>query len=232
MRPLERQQNDLRRDYEAQLRDYEAAKEGGDKKAQKPDPPVRYVVFDSTIEKLGEILARSDHGLLVKRDEFSGWIGGMEKYRTARGASADRGFWLQAYDGGSYAIDRVGRGEIYIRNLSVSLIGGIQPAKLAELHGLTSDGLLQRFVPVMMRASSLPCDCASDAQEGFQRLVYKLIQAKPERFYLSDPALERMTMFAPTSTNSNRHLTGSRMVCKHSSVSSPVLPVGSPSFCT
>jgi hypothetical protein len=52
---------------------------------------------------------------------------------------------LQAYDGGPYTIDRVVRGETFIPNLSISLIGGIQPARLAELHGLTSDGLLQRF---------------------------------------------------------------------------------------
>src|SRR5262249_7856081 len=40
VRPLERHQNDLRRDYEARLRDYEAAKEQ-DKNTdvEKPDPP-------------------------------------------------------------------------------------------------------------------------------------------------------------------------------------------------
>ena len=39
------------------------------------------------------------------------------------------------------------RGEIRVENLSVSIMGGIQPDRLAELHGLTSDGLLQRFLP-------------------------------------------------------------------------------------
>jgi hypothetical protein len=192
-RPLERHQNDLRRDYEARLRDYEAAKKDGDKTVQKPEPPVRYVVYDTTIEKLGEILSRSDHGLLVKRDEFSGWIGGMEKYSNAsRGAAADRGFWLQAFDGGPHAVDRVSRGEIYIGNLSVSLIGGIQPARLNELHGLTSDGLLQRFLPVMQRASTFPQDCASDDQENYHALIYKLIKAKHQRLFLSDFALTLM----------------------------------------
>jgi hypothetical protein len=187
-RPLERHQNDLRRDYEAKLRDYEAAKKDKDNSVEKPDPPVRYVVWDTTTEKLGEILSRSDHGLLVKRDEFSGWIGGMEKY-SSRGVGADRGFWLQAFDGGPHAVDRIGRGETYIHNLSVSLIGGIQPAKLVELHGLTSDGLLQRFLPVMMRSSSLACDCESDDQENYQRLIYKLIRAKHQRLFLSETAL-------------------------------------------
>jgi Protein of unknown function (DUF3987) len=190
-RPLERHQNDLRRDYEARLRDYEAAKKDKDNSVEKPDPPVRYVVWDSTTEKLGEILSRSEHGLLVKRDEFSGWIGAMEKYSgSSRAAGADRGFWLQAYDGGPHAVDRIGRGETYISNLSVSLIGGIQPAKLAELRGLTSDGLLQRFLPVMMRSSSLPRDCeSSDDQESYQRLVYKLIGSRHQRLFLSDDAL-------------------------------------------
>jgi hypothetical protein len=192
-RPLERHQNDLRRDYNAQLRDYEAAKEAGDKSVEKPDPPVRYVVWDTTTEKLGEILSRSEHGLLVKRDEFSGWIGQMEKYsNSSRGVGADRGFWLQAYDGGPHAVDRVSRGEIYIGNLSVSLIGGIQPARLTELHGLTSDGLLQRFLPVMMRVSTLPQDCASDDQDAYHALVYKLIKAEHQRLFLSDGALSLM----------------------------------------
>jgi hypothetical protein len=193
---LERHEKDLRRDYEARLRDYEAAKKK-DKNTdvEKPEPPVRYVVWDTTTEKLGEILSRSEHGLLVKRDEFSGWIGGMEKYSNAsRGAGADRGFWLQAYDGGPHAVDRIGRGETYIGNLSVSLIGGIQPAKLAELRGLTSDGLLQRFLPVMMRASTLPQDREGDDQDNYQRqrLFYQLIRAKPRRLLLSDFALTLM----------------------------------------
>lgn len=124
-------------------------------KLRKPDPPPRYVVWDTTVEKLGELLARSDKGLLIKSDEISGWIGSMERYNAGR---SDRGFWLCAYDGGAHSIDRIKRGEIFIKNLSVSLIGGIQPARLAELQGLTSDGLLQRFVPVMMGSASLPQD--------------------------------------------------------------------------
>jgi hypothetical protein len=192
-RPLERHQTALRRNYAIELQAYETAKQNKDDSVAKPDPPVRYVIWDTTTEKLGEILSRNDHGLLVKRDEFSGWIGGMEKYSSSCGAGADRGFWLQAFDGGPHAVDRIGRGEIYINNLSVSLIGGIQPAKLAELHGLTSDGLLQRFLPVMMRASSLARDCESgDEQEDYQRLVYKLIAARDQRLFLSDRALTLM----------------------------------------
>jgi hypothetical protein len=67
-RELEVQQNALREEYEGRKKLHLAA--GGDPK-DGPAPPPRFVVFDSTVEKLGEMLARYDRGLLVKRDEFA-----------------------------------------------------------------------------------------------------------------------------------------------------------------
>jgi hypothetical protein len=191
-RPIMEHQDYLYQRYEAELRNYEAAKENDkDSNPPKPAPRPRLVASDVTIEKLADILAQSERGLLIKRDEVAGWIGGMEKYATGRGSAADRGFWLQAFDGGPYHVDRIKRGETYIKNLSVSLLGGIQPARLAELHGLTRDGLLQRFIPVMMGPSQLardePCD-----DEAYSTFIHQLIFAKPERVILGDPALEAM----------------------------------------
>jgi hypothetical protein len=188
-RPLEEHQERILRQYYERLREWEEDEEAS--KASKPKPPPRYVIFDITIEQLGVTLARSPKGLLVKRDEFSGWIGSMEKYTSARGAGVDRGFWLKAYDGGAYSVDRVSRGEIWIENLSVSLIGGIQPVRLAEIHGLTSDGLLQRFLPVMLSPSRIALDMPAD-EEAYGGLVRQLILARPERLIMSDAAIEAM----------------------------------------
>ena len=185
---LEAQQNILREKYEEQKRLHLAAL--GDPK-DGPPPPVRYVVYNSTPEKLGEILARYDRGVLVKRDEFAGFLGAMERYGSSKSANADRAFWLQAFDGGPYAHDRIGRGEIHIRNLSVSLIGGIQPARLAELHGLTSDGLLQRFLPVLMGPSTFPIDQVSDTAE-YRLLTRRLLFLEPKRLLLSNDAVIAM----------------------------------------
>jgi hypothetical protein len=173
------------------MRDYKAAKRAKElpEGAEEPKPPPRFVVWDITPEKLADILARSPKGLLVKRDELSGWIGSMDKYSTGHGSAADRSFWLKAYDGGSYGMDRVSRGECYIENLSVSLIGGIQPARLVEIHGLMSDGLLQRFLPVMLKPSRLPKDEQSD-EEMYIRLVHSLMFATPGRLIFNDAAIE------------------------------------------
>ena len=144
-RHLEDHQNGL---WDIWDKEFAIAKDA-DPKTKGPPKPPRFVVGDTTIEPLGEILSRHDRGVLVRRDEIAGWIGGMEKYGGSnKGASADRAFWLQAYDGGPHTVDRINRGEQRIRNLSVSLIGGIQPERLKELHGLTSDGLLQQSPPM------------------------------------------------------------------------------------
>jgi hypothetical protein len=128
---LDRIQADELRKHKELRRQYLAR--GGDagKFEQEYPSPTRYVIHDSTIEKLGIHLSQQDRGILLKKDEVTGWIGAMEKYASGRGSATDRAFWLQAYDGGFYSVDRVKRDDLIINRLSVSMIGGIQPARLA-----------------------------------------------------------------------------------------------------
>lgn len=168
MAPLEQREGISRNNY-LTAKGQCATKE----EAEALDPPTRYVVADITVEKLGDILSRQPQGVLVKRDELSGWIGSMERYSP--NSAADRGLWLQAFNGGPFLIDRIKRGEVYVPNLSVTLIGGIQPARLHELGNLTSDGLLQRFVPVMMQPAKLPDDRPFDTPDTFGHLINCMI---------------------------------------------------------
>src|SRR5262249_3999118 len=77
-------------------------------------------------------------------------------------------------------------------NLSLSVLGGIQPERLAELTGLTSDGLLQRFLPVMMRAATLPRDIETDSRQKYDELIAALIRAPHRRMHLTNDALAAM----------------------------------------
>jgi hypothetical protein len=189
---LEACQSALRDRYEQELAAY---KESKDEAASEPAKPPRFITMDVTIEKLGDILSRQGRaGILIWRDEVAGWVGSMEKYsgRASKG-TADRAFWLQAYDGGSYIIARVTRGEIHVENLSATIAGAIQPARLAELHGLTSDGLLQRFLPVMMGPSHFPQDQPTEEWFGrYASLTRDLLNAQPQKLLLDDAAIEAM----------------------------------------
>jgi hypothetical protein len=191
--PLLKHEYGLRRKYEQEKRDFEKAQAEGDESWPEPEKPPRYISWDSTVEALGEILARNNDGkgILVKSDELSGWLSNMERYSNSAGRS-DRAFWLQAYDGGPHAVDRIKRGEFFIENLSVSIVGGIQPERLAEIRaGLSTDGLLQRFLPTMLRSPSFPVD-RPYLDEDYIKLVCALIFALPQRLIMTDSALAVM----------------------------------------
>ena len=78
------------------------------------------------------------------RDELSGWIS-KEEYQQ------DRSFYIECYDGnGKYTYDRISRGHIHIENLTLSLLGGIQPSRIKPvirdaISGTGNDGLIQRL---------------------------------------------------------------------------------------
>lgn len=114
-----------------------------------PDPPVerRYLVNDSTVEKLGALLNEHPNGLLLFRDELSGLLRSMDR----EGHENDRAFYCEAWNGtGRYVYDRIGRGTLHVEAACVSILGAIQPAPLAaylrEAFGAgQDDGLIQRF---------------------------------------------------------------------------------------
>lgn len=170
---------------------YARWKADGDKSEPEPVKPTRYLLNEVTSEKLGEILSRQDRGVLVEQDEVSGWIGAMDKYGGGKGAAADRGFWLGAYNGGPRTIDRLGRGETFVQNLCVAFVGGVQPDRLAEMANLTSDGLLQRFLPVMMKRAVYSGEVEDEAPaEAYKDLCFRLLRMMPAKLQMDEGARE------------------------------------------
>lgn len=117
--------------------------DGGEDEASCP----RLIVNDASVEKLGELLNENRHGLLLVRDELAGFLSRM----GAEEHQSERAFYLEAFNGdGSFTYDRIGRGTVCIERATVSIIGGVQPSRVAPLvrgamSGVSDDGLLQRF---------------------------------------------------------------------------------------
>lgn len=118
-------------------------------KESKPEPPVmkRYTTNDATIEKLGDLLVENPQGLLTERDELAGLLLSFEK----SGHESDRAFYLEAWNGtDGHEVDRIARGSLFIPNLALSVLGGIQPERLEKYldsaaKDTGNDGLLARF---------------------------------------------------------------------------------------
>jgi hypothetical protein len=173
--PLARLDAELLQTYLSEMRDYDKLDKEERKGAERPVQK-RLRLEDTTIEAAQQVLAGSPNGVLLVQDELSGFFGSMDKYSGYRGAAKDRGFWLQSYNGGQYALNRITRGVGIIPNLSVSLLGGIQPDVIRQLSGETyDDGFLQRMLLIVMRPASVgTATSRPDVSMGYTELIERL----------------------------------------------------------
>lgn len=112
----------------------------------------RFLTNDATPEALHALLSRpvNSTGVMVFSDELSGLLSRLND--PDRGGAL-RAFMLSAWSGHQAAVvDRVGRGEnLRVDRCCVSVLGGIQPGKLAPLvegalkESIHDDGWLQRL---------------------------------------------------------------------------------------
>lgn len=132
----------------------------------------RLFVSDTTTEKAGAILAEQPRGVLVHRDEAAGWLCSMDRYS----GGGDRQFWLEAYGGRAYAVERQKTSvPIMVDHLSIGVLGGIQPDRLATLLRGDDDGLFARFAvvwpePVPLVRPSVEMD-EDTPRRAFERLL-------------------------------------------------------------
>lgn len=156
--PLCRLDVEMMRAWQKRVAEYDAL--SADEKKTTPRPlQTRLRIEDATVEAAQQVLEGSPWGVLLLQDELSGFFGAMDKYNGGKGAQADRAFWLRSFNGGQFALNRVGRGAAIIDNLSISMIGGIQPEPLRKIAGdSVDDGLLQRLFPITLRTATMGRD--------------------------------------------------------------------------
>ncbi|MFZ5696160.1 MAG: DUF3987 domain-containing protein [Pseudomonadota bacterium] len=113
--------------------------------AIEPEEPQRRrtMIMDATPEAVGAILSGNPAGTLHFRDELAGWLTSFDRY-----SPGGREFWLEAYGGRPFVIDRKGsKSALTIPFNGVSVVGGIQPDKMAAaLLDAVDDGLVARFL--------------------------------------------------------------------------------------
>ncbi|WP_018951399.1 DUF3987 domain-containing protein [Thioalkalivibrio sp. AKL12] len=174
-----KESNKKRQEYERTLKRMQ--KEEPDKIP--PDAPVykRLIFGDTTVEKMGAVMAECEpRGVLVFRDELTGWLSSMDAYKN--GGGKDRADWLEAYNGGPNSIDRVSRGSTFIENWSASVVGGIQPSVIHDYAGNSNhDGMIQRFMILFARDAQRGEDRHPDmdAKRAYKDVIEHLAGTKP-----------------------------------------------------
>jgi hypothetical protein len=133
----------------------------------------------------------SEREPLILRDELTGWLKSLDR----PGREQDRAFYLEAWNGeGSFTFDRIGRGKTHVKNLTLSVLGTIQPAMLqsyikGSVEGWGNDGLIQRFQVLVypelakrFRYKDQPPRGKEEARSSFERLYSATTKEVDARF--------------------------------------------------
>jgi hypothetical protein len=102
----------------------------------------RLYVSDCTIERLAPLLEARPRGVTYVADELARLFMNLERYS----GGSDRAFWLEAWDGNAFTVERLGRPPVILPHLLVGVVGGFQPDLLARSFAGDSDGIYSRFL--------------------------------------------------------------------------------------
>jgi hypothetical protein len=150
------------------------------------DPPMRaLLVEDVTVEALAERLHDNPRGLLLARDELSGWIASFDAYKNARGA--DAAHYLSMHRAGTLKVDRKDRRQptIHVPRASLSIVGTVQPRIFGRLvrSEHRENGLLARLL-VCMPDETVPqwsdADVSPAAYGAWETVLGSLLQLLDE----------------------------------------------------
>jgi hypothetical protein len=111
--------------------------------ATEPGPFVapRLCVSDSTIERIAVLLEARAQGMAFVADELARLFLNMKRYSSGQ----DNEFWLEAWNGKNFVVERQGRPPVVLDYLLVGITGGFQPDKLARAFEGDDDGMYARF---------------------------------------------------------------------------------------
>lgn len=131
--------------YKAALDEWHRENVKNKGKSTKPKPTTKELMInDATIEAVNKSMSRNPKGLLLFQDELMAWINNLNRYRKG----SDVQFWLMGWGNSSGKVNRADKPPMYVNNLFVSVLGGIQPKLLEGLgEGNKKDnGFLYRIL--------------------------------------------------------------------------------------
>ena len=165
--------------------------------AMRPQPvPKRLVIADATSQKMVRIAAERPEGILCYLDEANGFFNKL----TNPTSGDDRSSWVVSYEADRYFMDRVNAGSIIAENLAVSIYCNVQPQVFRKvLPNLSSDGLMQRFIPMTLRPSKTrlgnPVPAWSSCKPTWDHLIRQVHAAGERHYTLSESAYSAFREF-------------------------------------
>ncbi len=198
--------------YEQRLKEWRALSKEERVHVPEPEPPrsVRYRLSDATLEAVAAVHRDNPRGVLLARDELSGWISSFDRYAQTHGG--DLASWLELYEGRPVVVDRKTDPEpIRIERPHVPVIGTVQPWILRERVSpeLLASGFVARLMiamPPEVPRRFTDADVSEEVEAAYARLVRRLYQTGKVEFTLSIEARRLFGAFVEEMDQERRRL--------------------------
>jgi Protein of unknown function (DUF3987) len=150
--------------------------------ATPPSAPVgkELILNDFTLESVFKVLMASPRGVIVFRDEITGWLNSMNAYKTK---GSDEQFWLENYNSGLVKINRKNSDRpTFVKNSFVAVLGTTQPGMLTKFSegDKAQNGFLARILFSYPEDTEKMCysakNVASDYAEKWQVVIDRLYE--------------------------------------------------------
>lgn len=157
-KPFFRLDAQLRQDFKVRDKDYQEAKQDYEvaKKSKAavlpelPDPPIlsQLTMDDTTKEAVAQVHAENPRGIVVIKDELTGWVASLNAYRSGKGD--DKQFWMKCNTGALIKVNRKGAKNepIVIPEPCVGVSGCLTPDTLPDMRdgARRDDGWFDRIL--------------------------------------------------------------------------------------
>jgi Protein of unknown function (DUF3987) len=124
----------------------------------------RLYVSDATVERLAVLLEVRPRGMALVSDELAALFLNMGRYSGGQ----DNEFWLEAWNGKHFVVERMGRPPVVVKHLLIGITGGFQPDKLSRSFNGDADGMYARVC------------FAWPPEPSYQRLCNDVAEDEPE----------------------------------------------------
>ncbi len=151
----------------------------------KPDAPKfrQCMTTNTTLESLCPLLHDNPRGLVLCKDELTGWVRSLNEYKGGKGS--DRQEWLSLWSGADIIINRKGK-TTFVANPLVNVVGCLPPDVLGELNDEygREDGFIHRILfawPASQPAHFSDLEVYPDTSNAYGNLFDRLFALHPVR---------------------------------------------------
>ena len=194
IKPMSKHQHEIAEIYKEVRQEYDLAHSAwkANKSQDKGDeplapPPMLDLYFSNfTIEAIVDAIQHyMDKGYLIFNDELAQFIKSLDMYRGGKGA--DRQQWLTIWDAGGIKNNRKSSGSVFIPQVSISIIGGIQPQTIRNMiagDDSNLDGLWHRFSYVELPETTIEpfTELTGDLTDELDK-IYRALSEQPQQTY-------------------------------------------------